>query len=171
MAERQIQPSPAEAAERLWQRIRRLDERVLALLDRVALPLLRVSLGIVFVWFGLLKVAGETPVADLVAGTVYWLDPGWFVFVLGSFEIVVGVGLLLGKALRVVLALFALQMLGTFLVLFVQPEVAFQDGNPLLLTTEGEFVVKNLVLLSAGLMIGSRLRALPQWTERDRSTR
>jgi putative oxidoreductase len=55
-------------------------------------------------------------------------------------------------------------MMGTFLVLVIQPEVAFQDGNPLLLTTEGEFVIKNLVLLSAGLMIGSRLKALPQWT-------
>jgi uncharacterized membrane protein YkgB len=66
--------------------------------------------------------------------------------------------------LRIVLALFALQMIGTFLVLVIQPEVAFQDGNPLLLTTEGEFVIKNLVLLSAGLVIGSRLKALPRWT-------
>jgi uncharacterized membrane protein YkgB len=62
-----------------------------------------------------------------------------------------------------VLVLFALQMIGTFLVLITQPDVAFQHGNPLLLTTEGEFVVKNLVLLSAGLMIGSRLQALPKW--------
>jgi uncharacterized membrane protein YkgB len=61
-----------------------------------------------------------------------------------------------------VLALFALQMVGTFLVLIVQPDVAFQHGNPLLLTTEGEFVVKNLVLLSAGLLIGSRVRGLPK---------
>jgi putative oxidoreductase len=55
-------------------------------------------------------------------------------------------------------------MLGTFLVLVVQPDIAFQEANPLLLTTEGEFVIKNLVLLSAGLLIGSRLKALPKWT-------
>jgi putative oxidoreductase len=60
--------------------------------------------------------------------------------------------------------LFVLQMLGTFLVLVVQPDIAFQEANPLLLTTEGEFVIKNLVLLSAGLLIGSRLKALPKWT-------
>jgi putative oxidoreductase len=82
---------------------------------------------------------------------------------LGAFEVVVGVGLLLARALRLVLALFALQMLGTLLVLIVQPEIAFQHSNPLLLTAEGEFVVKNLVLLSAGLMIGSRLQGLPKW--------
>lgn len=48
-------------------------------------------------------------------------------------------------------------------MLVVQPDVAFQDGNPLMLTTGGEFVVKNLVLLSAGLIIGSRLKALSSW--------
>ena len=57
-----------------------------------------------------------------------------------------------------VLALFAAQMAGTFLVLVVQPDVAFTDGNPLLLTVEGEFVIKNLVLLSAGMVIGATVR-------------
>ena len=156
--------TPAEMAERSWRRLERLDRRILAFLERAALPLLRVSLGLVFVWFGVLKIAGETPVTELVADTVYWVDPSWFVPLLGVFEVVVGIGLLLGRLLRIVLALFALQMMGTFLVLVVQPEVAFQDGNPLLLTTEGEFVIKNLVLLSAGLVIGSRLKALPRWT-------
>ena len=163
MADDRLQSSPAETAERAWHRVQAFDERLLALLDRAALPLLRISLGVVFVWFGALKVAGQTPVAELVADTVYWLDPESFVVVLGLFEMAVGVGLLLGRALRIVLALFVLQMLGTFLVLVVQPDVAFQSSNPLLLTTEGEFVVKNLVLLSAGIVIGSRLRALPKW--------
>lgn len=155
--------SPADHAEAVWRRLESLDRKILATLDSAALPLLRISLGLVFIWFGALKVADQTPVTDLVAETVYWFDPNWFVPLLGVFEIIVGLGLLAGRALRVVLALFVLQMLGTFLVLVVQPEVAFQNGNPLLLTTEGEFVVKNLVLISAGLMIGSRLRALPAW--------
>lgn len=155
--------SPAEIGESLWRRLEALDAKILSLLNRAALPTLRVSLAIVFIWFGALKIAGVTPVAGLVANTVYWLDPSWFVPLLGVFEVVVGLGLLLRRALRVVLALFVLQMLGTFLVLMVQPDVAFQDSNPLLLTTEGEFVVKNLVLLSAGLLIGSRLNKLPRW--------
>ena len=157
-------PSPADVAERSWTTLRKVDEQVRASLERIAPTMLRVSLGLVFVWFGVLKILGETPVSDLVAGTVYWLDPEWFVPLLGVFEVVVGIGLLLGRALRFVLALFVLQMVGTFLVLVVQPQVAFQEGNPLLLTTEGEFVIKNLVLLSAGLVVGSRLRALPTWT-------
>jgi putative oxidoreductase len=162
--QQEIRRAPADIAERSWRRLERLDSRVLTLLERFALPMLRVSLGLVFVWFGILKVTGQTPVGELVADTVFWLNPDWFVPLLGVFEVLVGVGLLFGRGLRLVLALFALQMIGTFLVLVVQPDVAFQDGNPLMLTTEGEFVVKNLVLLSAGLMIGSRLRALSSWT-------
>ena len=159
--------SPAEIAERPWRRLEAIDSRILNVLNRAALPMLRISLGIVFVWFGALKIYGVTPVAELVADTVYWFDPEWFVPLLGVVEVTVGAGLLAGRGLRIVLALFALQMLGTFLVLVGQPDVAFQRGNPLLLTTEGEFVVKNLVLLSAGLLIGSRLNALPRWGPRD----
>lgn len=118
------------------------------------------SLGLVFVWFGALKMFRVSPVAELVARTVYWVDPSWFVPVLGVVEVIIGVGLLAGRALRTVLALFWLQMLGTFLVLVIQPDVAFQRGNPLLLTVEGEFVVKNLVLLSAGMVVGSTVRRM-----------
>lgn len=147
-----------KAKERLWGFYVATDARIIGFLRWVSLPLLRLSLGIVFVWFGALKVAGVSPVEDLVATTVPWVDAAWFVPALGVFELLVGTGLLVGRLLRPVLLLFAAQMLGTFLVLVVQPHVAFQRGNPLLLTTEGEFVIKNLVLLSAGMVVGSRLR-------------
>ena len=140
------------------ERVDRIDHRIVGFLDRWGIAALRVSLGLVFVWFGALKVFQVSPVADLVARTVYWVDPSWFVPVLGVVEVIIGVGLVAGRALRTVLALFWLQMLGTFLVLILQPDVAFQRGNPLLLTVEGEFVVKNLVLLSAGMVVGSTVR-------------
>ncbi len=155
--------SPSESAERAWGGLRRLDQRIRATLGRVGIPLLRISLGVVFLWFGMLKITGETPVTELVAKTVYWVDPAWFVPFLGVVEVLVGLGLVLNRALRVVLFLFIGQMLGTFLVLVLEPQVAFQDGNPLLLTVEGEFVIKNLVLLSAGLVVGSHVPPLPDW--------
>jgi hypothetical protein len=45
--------------------------------------------------------------------------------------------LLLGWVLRLTLALFVVQMVGTFLTFLVLPEVTFRHGNPLLLTVEG----------------------------------
>lgn len=134
-------------------RLHTLDSRVSAFFRRWGVPALRVSLAVVFIWFGALKVFGVTPVTELVANTVYWFDPDWVVPALGVVEIMVGLGLLFQVAMRAVLGLFFLQMIGTFLVFVLQPEVAFQDGNPLLLTVEGEFVLKNLVLIAAGMVI------------------
>lgn len=124
-------------------------------LRTLSVPLLRGSLGVVFVWFGALKVAGVTPVAELVARTVPWLEPGTFVLVLGVVELVLGVALVVGRRLRWVALLVVLHLCGTFLTLVVQPGVAFQTGNPLLLTMTGEFVVKNLVLITAALAVMS----------------
>jgi putative oxidoreductase len=160
MSSRTSPSSGGPATRPLSDRVDRFDRRFVELLARWGIPLLRVSLGLVFVWFGALKVFRVSPVAELVARTVYWVDPSWFVPVLGVVEVIIGVGLLAGRALRTVLALFWLQMLGTFLVLVIQPDVAFQRGNPLLLTVEGEFVVKNLVLLSAGMVVGSTVRRM-----------
>jgi uncharacterized membrane protein YkgB len=137
--------------------IARIDSVLIPWLRRWSLPVLRVSLGLVFVWFGALKVFGVTPVFDLVASTVYWVDPDWFVPALGVAEILIGIGLIGGWLLRWVLLAFVAQMVGTALVFVTLPEVAFQDGNPLKLTVEGEFVIKNLVLLAAGLVVGATI--------------
>jgi len=134
-------------------RLHQVDARLSAFFRTWGVPALRVSLAIVFIWFGALKVFDVTPVSELVANTVYWFDPDWVVPALGVVEILVGLGLLFQVAMRAVLGLFFLQMIGTFLVFVLQPDVAFQDGNPLLLTVEGEFVVKNLVLIAAGMVI------------------
>jgi|SRR5215218_865193 uncharacterized membrane protein YphA (DoxX/SURF4 family) len=124
--------------------------RLEGLLGRTVPLLLRGSLGITFTWFGALKLAGEpTLPASLIAAITPMLDPQVSVPLVGAFEVALGVGLLVGRWLPVVLAGVALQLSGTFLVLLVRPDVAFVEGNPLLLSVEGEYVVKNLVLLAA----------------------
>jgi putative oxidoreductase len=142
------------------EKAQRVDARLRPLLERIGVPLLRISLGVVFLWFGLLKIFDVSPVSGLVATTIYWFDPDLVVPALGAVEVFVGACLLAGRLMRVALPFLVLQMAGTFLVLVLLPGVAFRDGNPLLLTVEGEFVVKNLVLLSAGLVVGSRLAPL-----------
>lgn len=135
--------------------ITRIDRVIIPFLRRWGLPALRWSLAVVFVWFGALKVLGVSPVVDLVASTVYWVNPNWFVPVLGTVEILVGLGLATRRGLRLVLLVLVAQLVGTFLVFVFVPGIAFQDGNPLKLTVEGEFVVKNLVLLSAAMLVGT----------------
>lgn len=136
--------------------VRLVEQRVAVFVRRYSLLLLRMSLGVVFIWFGGLKVANVTPVADLVAATVPWLGRTWFVPALGAIEVLLGIALIVGRHLTIVGCALAVHLAGTFLVLVMQPHVAFQNGNPILLTTIGEFVVKNLVLISAGLVVASR---------------
>jgi uncharacterized membrane protein YkgB len=111
------------------------EARAVALLRCHGPLFMRWALGLVFAWFGALKIADTTPVAELIADTLRLrADPGRRPYpALGLFEI------------------------GTFLVLVRQPEVAFQNGNPLLLTTEGEFVVKNLVLFAGAMIVAGAL--------------
>lgn len=136
-------------------------DRTVHALRRGSVPALRIALGLVFVWFGALKIFEVTPVAELVLGTIPFIDaPAWIVPAMGVFEVGVGVWLMAGLGLRLLLPVYAAHMLATFGVLVVQPEVAFQGGNPLLLTAEGEFVVKNLVLLAAGIAVCTRSRRL-----------
>jgi putative oxidoreductase len=146
----------------------RIDRKVIGFMSSYAILIIRFSLGIVFVWFGLLKVVGVSPVFDLASNIVYWLPSELFVPLLGIWEMAIGAGLLLGKALRVILSLLFLQLAGTFLVLIILPEAAFQGGNPLFLTTEGEFVIKNLVLIAAGLAVGGTVRYTSKERQRYR---
>jgi putative oxidoreductase len=141
-------PTPLTPARRLLTPARR--RRLERLLGRAVPLLLRGSLGITFAWFGALKLADQpTLPAALIAAITPWMDPDLSVPLVGAVEVALGAGLLVGRWLPVVLAGVALQLSGTFLVLVLRPDVAFVDGNPLLLSVEGEYVVKNLVLLAA----------------------
>jgi uncharacterized membrane protein YkgB len=149
---------------RLRRPIDTIDSAVTTVLQRYGISALRIALAVVFIWFGTLKVIDRSPVEDLVKDTIYFLPEDTFFIIIGVWEIIIGIGLLVPVALRLTLLLFWMQMAGTFLSLIILPGRAFQDGNPLLLTVTGEFVIKNLVLIAAGLVIGStvRRRALPK---------
>jgi len=139
------------------ERFDALDATLTSLMDRWSIPALRAALGIVFVWFGGLKVLGVSPAADLVASTVYIVPAELFVPVLGVWEVLIGVCLLYRPLTRVGLGLLALQLPGTFLPLVLLPEVVYVTF-PYALTVEGQYIVKNLVIIAAALTIGSTVR-------------
>lgn len=136
--------------------IKRFDIKLITFLNRVSLPALRISLGVIFIWFGLLKVFGESPANDLITKTVYWFNPDVFIPILGIWEAAIGVCLLVPFFNRLGLFLLALQMPGTFLPLILLPEVCF-ISFPFNLTLEGQYIVKNLVLIGAAIVVGARL--------------
>ena len=152
-------PVVIDPSHRLITRLKTVESHAIEILQVISLPLLRLAIGAVFIWFGALKITDSTPVADFVANTLPWFDRAWVVPALGVFEIAIGLAMIAGRLLTLVCAALVAHLTGTFLALVMQPNVTFQHGNPLLLTTEGEFVVKNLVFIAAGLVIAARFHA------------
>ncbi|MBI4377090.1 MAG: hypothetical protein HY549_11655 [Elusimicrobia bacterium] len=133
------------------------DEWIAGAMEKYGHLLLRLSLGLVFAWFGGLKIAGESPANTLVEKTVYWIRPELFIPILGVWEAAIGICLLYRPLIRVALFLMFLQMGGTFLPLMLLPEVCF-IRIPFVPTMEGQYIIKNLVLISAGIVIGGTVR-------------
>ena len=143
--------------------IKEIDRVIIQTLNRISLPTLRISLGIIFIWFGALKPLGNSPANDVITKTVYWFNPDIFIPILGIWEIAIGLCLLYAPLIRAGLFLLALQMPGTFLPLILLPEVCFINF-PFDLTLEGQYIVKNLVLIGAAIVVGSRLVPLEEET-------
>lgn len=135
----------------------KVDPYIAGWMDKYGLFFLRISLAIIFIWFGALKPLGMSPAEDLVKHTVYWFPPDIFLPILGFWEIAIGVGLLFRPLLRVAILLLFLQMPGTMLPLILLPDVCFTQF-PFGLTLEGQYIIKNLILISAGLVIGGTVR-------------
>ena len=130
-----------------------IDELLLDMLRRWSVTALRLALGSVFLWFGALKVFGSSPVASLIQATYHFMPLGIFVMMLGVWEMVIGVGIIFKRALRCVLILLGLHLIGTFTAIWFNPSIFFVQGVPFCLTVDGEFVIKNLVLITAALVI------------------
>lgn len=144
----------------------RLDAKVAGWMARNGMLLLRVAVALVFIWFGALKLfPGMSPAEELVKRTVYWFDADIFFPVLGVWEVLIGVLLLIRPLARAAIFLLALQMPGTFLPLVLLPEVCF-TAFPFGLTLEGQYIVKNLVLITAAIVVGGAVRR--RSSERER---
>ena len=119
---------------------------------------LRIGLGIIFFWFGILKFfPGLSPAEELVRNTIYFLNPDLFIPFLAAWETLIGLGLISGRFMRLTLLLLFLQMPGTAMPLIILPEVVW-NVFPYGLTLEGQYIIKNLVLIGAGLVLGGTVR-------------
>ncbi len=112
-------------------------------------PFLRISLGIILLWIGALKFVDPSPVVGLIEASLPFLAFNAFVYLLGALEVIAAI-LLFGRiAVRyvglLVLGLFA----GTLLIFLIAPAVT---GLPFL-TLAGQFLLKDLVLFAATVML------------------
>jgi uncharacterized membrane protein YphA (DoxX/SURF4 family) len=141
-----------------------LDVRLTGWMARYGVVVLRVALGVVFLWFGALKYfPGLSPAQTLALGTIdaltFGLVPaGVSLVLLATLECAIGLGFLIsGRFMRLTLLLLAFQMVGAASPLFLFPGEVFTQF-PYAPTLEGQYIIKNVVLVSAGLVIGATVR-------------
>jgi uncharacterized membrane protein YphA (DoxX/SURF4 family) len=147
----------------LTERFDRLDRVLTRWMADHGILLLRVSVGLVFLWFGALKLFPDlSPAESLAQRTIERLTFGLVapragLTILAVWECLIGLGLILGVFLRVTLALLWLQMAGAVMPLFLFPDEVFLRV-PYAPTLEGQYIIKNVVLISAGVVIGATVR-------------
>lgn len=138
----------------------KIDKRISLVMRRWGTLALRISFAIIFVWFGILKPFGLSPAEQLLKATVAWLpfwEPDFWLVLIGWWEVVIGITFLFKQTTRVAIPLLPLQMAGTFMPLVFLPDITFQNGNFLLPTMEGQYIMKNLMIISAALVVGGTI--------------
>ncbi len=156
----------------LQERFNDLDSRITEWMAQYGVLLLRISVGVVFFWFGFLKFfPGLSPAEGLAARTIETLSLGLIqpelsLPVLAAWESLIGLGLITGKFMRATLLLLVLQMLGTITPMFIFPQETWQVF-PISPTLEGQYIIKNLVLVSAAIVIGATVRGGNMVAEED----
>jgi len=121
--------------------------------------LIRLSLFIIFFWFGLLKPLGLSAAEQLVLDTVYWMpifSANAWLSIIGWWEVVIGLCFLFEKTTKIALVLLLLQMTGTFMPLIILPDVTFQNSNFFTPTLEGQYILKNILIIAAALIISNK---------------
>jgi uncharacterized membrane protein YphA (DoxX/SURF4 family) len=146
-----------ERAVVLAAHVRQIEGAVARWMSRHGMLVMRVGLGVVYFWFGALKLfPGLSPAQELVTETVWFLDPRWFIPLLGVWEIMIGLCLMFGVLMRFALLLFFLHLPGTVIPLLFLPHETW-TRFPFAPTLEGQYILKNLVSLGAALVLGGKM--------------
>jgi uncharacterized membrane protein YphA (DoxX/SURF4 family) len=145
------------------QALDHLDRRITQAMADYGLVLMRIALGVVFLWFGVLKFfPGLSPAEGLAGRTIeilslHTISNSSAVFILAIWESLIGLGLLTGRFMRATLFLLFLQMLGTLTPLVLFPNETF-DAFPYAPTLEGQYIIKNAVLIAGAVILGATVR-------------
>lgn len=140
-----------------------MDIRITQWMAKHAILFMRLSIGIIFFWFGILKFFdGLSPAEGIAFKTIDTITFGFLtektiLYGLAIWEVLIGIGLIFNLFMRETLLLLFLQMVGTFMPVFLFPEEVFHVF-PIALTIEGQYIIKNLVIISSGIALGATVR-------------
>ena len=133
-------------------------------LIRYSITALRISMGLVYLGFGILKYfPGVSPAQDLALATTHLLSFGLVpalvpdsvaMVLIATLECTVGLLLLTGRWLRLTISLLAVHLVGILSPIVLLAGRMF-DGPHHMPTLEGQYVLKDLIVLTAAMVIAT----------------
>ncbi len=142
--------------------IHKIDDKLIRFFRKISLPLARTGIFVVFFWFGILKVVGQSPASELVehlfSRTVPFMSFHTFMILFGLFEALIGILFLIKGAERLSIALLAIHMVTTFLPLVMLRQETWSGF--FVPTLEGQYIIKNLLIISAAVVIAAQLEPM-----------
>ncbi len=142
--------------------LRQIDIQIIHFFRKISVPVARFGLFVVFFYFGILKVLGLSPASGLVQAlfeqTISFISFDVFLILFGLFECLIGILFIMRGFERVVIPLLFLHMVTTFMPLFILPEATWSAF--MVPTLEGQYIIKNLVIIAAAVGIAAHLHPL-----------
>jgi len=139
-----------------------IDLKLIHFFRKISVPIARFGLFVVFFWFGALKVIGMSSASGVVErlfeSTIPFMSFGTFLILFGLFECLIGILFLIRGFERVVIPLLFIHMITTFGPLYFLPEETWSGF--MVPTLEGQYIIKNLLIIAAAVGIASHLHPL-----------
>jgi uncharacterized membrane protein YkgB len=143
--------------------IQRIDHEIIYFLRKVFVPTARIALFIVYFWFGILKLLGFSPAGPLVHQlfdqTIHFMSFDTFYILFALFEMFIGIVFLFPRVIRIAIPLLFIHMITTVLPLITLRDVTWQ--GILIPTMEGQYIIKNFVIMAIAIGIASHAHPLP----------
>ena len=145
-------------------KLRTVDIELIHFFKKISEPIARIGLFVVFFWFGILKVLDLSPASPLVQAlfenTIPIMPFSTFMIIFGLFEMIIGILFLIKGYERLVIPLLFAHMVTTFMPLFIIPDATWSGF--LVPTLEGQYIIKNLVVIATAIGIIAHLHPLPR---------
>jgi uncharacterized membrane protein YkgB len=142
--------------------VEKCDHEIICALRKVSIPFGRLAIFVVFFWFGALKLIGTSPanplVSDLLEKTLPFMTFDTFIILFAIYEMIIGIIFLIPRMERVAIALLLPHMVTTFMPLILLPAVTWSAF--LTPTLEGQYIIKNLVIIAVAMGIAAHLHPM-----------
>lgn len=136
----------------------------ISFLRKLSIPFARFSLLVVFFWFGILKILGTSPanpmVMDLMNATLPFMTWNVFIVIFSIYEMIIGIAFIIPRCERLAIALLVPHMITTILPLIFLKTMTWQGF--LTPTLEGQYIIKNLVIIALAIGIAAHLHPLKE---------